>query len=333
MDHIASCFDISVDAEIAMECAPALLTKEKVDELMAIGFNRVSLGIQDFHMDVLNAVNRKPPIRPIEQIIDQFRDAGVKGLNLDLIYGLPLQTVDSFAENLERINELRPDRLATFSYAHVPWVMPHQKAMERHGLPDADAKMKMLTHAIGYMKTIGYESIGMDHYALPHDTLAIAKKTHTLHRNFQGYCPGGLTGQVYAIGASAISQLHGAYSQNVRSSEEYCKKIEEDGFATFRGYELSDREVASRDLITELMCNSEVDLELIAQRNNLDVNQLLEQSEWNEEKTAGFVADGLMTLNGSKISIHEKGHLFVRNIAMAFDPALEDSQHKFSKTV
>lgn len=333
MNHISDHFTITETAEIAMECAPALLTEEKVRELLEIGFNRVSLGIQDFHPEVLKAVNRKPPCRPIEDIIAQFRAGGVKGLNLDLIYGLPFQTVESFLENLERINELRPDRLATFSYAHVPWAMPHQKALDRYTLPHAELKMEMLVAGIDFMKNIGYEGIGMDHYALPHDTLAVAKRTHTLHRNFQGYCPGGLTGQVYAFGASAISQLHDSYAQNVRNSEDYCQAIETTGFATFRGYELSALEMLSRDLITEIMCNAVVDLKVVAARHNLSVAELLEKSGWTEEKTAGFVKDGLMRFDGEVLEVNESGHLFVRNIAMAFDPALEVAEGKFSRTI
>ena len=175
-------------AEIAIECSPAYLEFSSIDQLAEMGFNRMSLGIQDFRDDVLEVVNRRAPKHPVKEVVNYMRTKGFKGINLDFIYGLPLQTIESFSETVKKALEIKPDRMVTFSYAHVPSVKEAQKELEKIGLPDAKVKMAMLVTTIGQMQEAGYIPIGIDHFARPDDELAKAFLNKKLHRNFQGYC-------------------------------------------------------------------------------------------------------------------------------------------------
>ncbi len=326
-------FCIAEKCEIAIECAPAYLGESQVKALAEAGFNRISLGIQDFHDDVLNAVNRKPSRLPLDELVQLIRDKGFESINFDLIYGLPLQTVASFKENIAKAIVLRPDRLATFSYAHVPWAMPHQQELEKFTLPTAQEKMQMLLTALNDLSEAGYCSIGMDHYALPGDPLAIAQKEYRLHRNFQGYCTADSTGQVYAFGASAISQMYQAYSQNFRDVEHYCDSIEGSGFATFRGYTLNQNEIVCRRVINEIMCNGLADFQQIAEEFDSIPDEILDICGFKQEKIEEFTEDELLDFSGYILRVTPRGMLVVRNIAMAFDPELKIGKNQFSKTV
>lgn len=238
MDYIKSIFILDKNAEIAMECSPAYLEFSHIDQLSEMGFNRVSLGIQDFREDVLKAVNRQAPRHSVKDLVNYLHIKGFRGINLDFIYGLPLQTIKSFSETLEKAIEIRPDRIVTFSYAHVPWVKQAQKQLEKIGLPGADEKMEMYLNGIEQMQKAGYTFLGIDHFVLPDDDLALAYKNKKLHRNFQGYCTLETTGQVYGFGSSSISQLWGAYAQNFKDFPKYIELIEKNGYAIERGYKL-----------------------------------------------------------------------------------------------
>ena len=205
-------FDFSKNYEMAIECNPAHLEFRHIELLKKFGFNRISVGIQDFRNDVLDAINRKPSKRPIEEIIKKIQDEGFTGTNLDLVYGLPLQTVDSFKKTVDKAISLNTDRIVTFSYAHVPSVIPRQKVLENIGFPTSDEKALMYENSYNQLIKAGYVSIGMDHYSKPNDEFALALNQKKLHRNFQGYCTLETTGQVYGFGASSISQLDSAYS-------------------------------------------------------------------------------------------------------------------------
>ena len=333
MDLFRSKFTLAENCEVAIECSPAYLKRPQVEALAAMGFNRISLGIQDFHEKVLNAVNRQPSFLPIEELLGIIRENGFGSINLDLIYGLPLQNIDSFGENLDKVLELKPDRIATFSYAHVPWAMPNQKALDKYRMPSPDEKMAMLKLALKRLTEGGYVSIGMDHYALPTDSLAIALKNHKLHRNFQGYCTAKTTGQVYAFGASAISQMRGAYAQNVRGMEEYCQAIEKDGYAVFRGFKLTEAQIITRNVINEIMCNGLVDFDELGELYGKSGNDILQICQFSDEKVKEFIEDDLMTFDGKVLKVTPTGMLVVRVIAMAFDPELKVTENRFSKTV
>ena len=333
MDHIRSIFTISEKAEIAMECSPAYLEFSDIDELAEMGFNRMSLGIQDFREDVLKVVNRMGPKHPVNEIVDYLRVKGFRGINLDFIYGLPLQTPESFTETLKQAIEIRPDRIVTFSYAHVPWVKKAQKQLEKIGLPTPEEKMEMLVNSIAQLEEAGYISIGIDHFVLPDDDLAIAFQEKKLHRNFQGYCTLETTGQVYGFGASSIGQFWGAYAQNIKEFPKYIEAIEETGYAIERGYKLTRDEQIIRTIVNNIMCNGVMVFEEIAGQFQLTTQDIKELVKFDQSNFEDFILDDLMVLNDSQITVLDKGFIFARNIAMALDPAYNQTENIYSKTV
>jgi len=333
MNHIRSIFTIASKAEIAMECSPAYLEFSDIDELAEMGFNRMSLGIQDFREDVLKIVNRMGPKHPVQDIVAYLRTKGFRGINLDFIYGLPLQTAESFKETLKQAIAIRPDRIVTFSYAHVPWVKKAQKILEKTGLPGPEEKMEMLINTIAQLEEAGYISIGIDHFVLPDDDLAIAYQEKKLHRNFQGYCTLETTGQVYGFGASAIGQFWGAYAQNIKEFPKYIEAIESTGYAIERGYKLNNEEQIIRTIVNNIMCNGVLNFDEVAAQFKLSAQDIKNLVRFNPQNFSDFIADGLMELNGDQIRVHEKGFIFARNIAMALDPAFNQEENIYSKTV
>jgi oxygen-independent coproporphyrinogen-3 oxidase len=333
MDWIRLHFVLDDKAEIAMECSPAYLDYSHIDQLAEMGFNRISLGIQDFREDVLKVVNREAPRHPVKEIVDYLRTKGFRGINLDFIYGLPMQTLESFRKTIEQAIAIRPDRLVTFSYAHVPWVKAAQKQLETIGLPDANDKMNMFLQASSQLVEAGYCAIGIDHFTLPDDDLTSAFKNKQLHRNFQGYCTRETTGQVYAFGASSISQLWGAYAQNHKDITKYMDAVEATGFAIERGYRLTGDEQLVRSVINRIMCNGLLHLDEVAQEFGLSVEEVKKLVAFDPAKFEFYITDGLMQLEGNEIRLSDKGFLCARNIAMALDPALKAGEGIYSKTV
>ncbi len=333
MNHIRGIFTIAPKAEIAMECSPAYLEFSDIDELAEMGFNRMSLGIQDFREDVLKIVNRMGPKHPVQDIVAYLRTKGFRGINLDFIYGLPLQTAESFKETLKQAIAIRPDRIVTFSYAHVPWVKKAQKILEKTGLPGPEEKMEMLINTIAQLEEAGYISIGIDHFVLPDDDLAIAYQEKKLHRNFQGYCTLETTGQVYGFGASAIGQFWGAYAQNIKEFPKYIEAIESTGYAIERGYKLNNEEQIIRTIVNNIMCNGVLSFDEVAAQFNLSAQDIKNLVRFNPKNFNDFIVDGLMELKGDQIRVHDKGFIFARNIAMALDPAFNLEENIYSKTV
>lgn len=329
-----STFEFIPDPEIAIEVNPAYLTFEQITGLKKAGFNRFSLGIQDFHTEVLDAVNREKPGMPVEDIIAFLKkDSPKMAVNLDFIYGLPKQTAENFAETILKAIELKPDRLVTFSYAHVPWVSKIQKKLEKKGIPIADEKIKMFEVAFSLLTKNGYEAIGMDHYANAADELSVARKNKQLHRNFQGYCTRRTTGQVYAFGVTGISQLEGVYAQNTKSIDEYISKINQGELTTIKGYSLTKQQVVVREVITELMCNEEIEWSKLGDLLGTSPEEVKSQTTYNAELLREFETDGLITLSEEKIQITPDGQLFIRNVAASFDPLIKEGQTNFSKPV
>lgn len=333
MDVLMSTFTPIENIEIAMECHPAYLELEDIDKLASMGFNRLSLGIQDFNSNVLSLVNRNPAKHKAEVLIDRMRHNIFKGVNIDLIYGLPGQTKDNFIKTIESAIQASPDRLTTFAYAHVPWVKPNQKIIEAAGLPDASQKIAMYAQAHKMLTKLGYVAIGMDHFARPDDELSLALQNNRLHRNFQGYCTREATGQVYGFGATAISQLGGGYFQNLKSTEEYINSINRIGLATWKGYLLSNEDIVRGAVINQLMCNGIIDLDKTAESFKLDITELKTITGYSFDKLKPFVDDLLLKIDGNKIQLLEDGFMVVRNIAMAFDPLLGQSTGQYSKTL
>jgi oxygen-independent coproporphyrinogen-3 oxidase len=326
-------FKFASSYEMAIECNPAHLEFRHIELLKKFGFNRISLGIQDFRDDVLEAINRKPSKHKIEDIVSKIKSEGFTGTNIDLVYGLPLQTVSSFKKTVERAIELQTERLVTFSYAHVPSVLPRQKILEKIGFPNSNEKASMYEDSYKKFVNSGYISIGMDHYSLPEDEFAVALKNKNLHRNFQGYCTRETTGQVYAFGASAISQLSSAYSQNIKNAAQYIKAIEANNLAIFRGYSVTKEQKVIRDVINNLMCNYYVNFNDIADNNEISIKKLYDIIDFSYENFDEFVRDGILEISNDKINVYENGRLFTRNIAMKFDPLVKKNIGTYSKTI
>ncbi|MDR3093706.1 MAG: oxygen-independent coproporphyrinogen III oxidase [Bacteroidales bacterium] len=330
-DHLLSAFSCIDQPEIAIECHPGYLDENYWQSLTEAGFNRFSLGIQDFDEKVLKAVNRRPSLLPVENIIRILRQKNA-GINLDLLYGLPLQTGKSFAKTVARAIELQPDRLVTFSYAHVPWVNQRQLVLEKNGLPAKEEKSRMYETAKEILQQAGYQSIGLDHFVKATDELYAALQNGQLHRNFQGYCTRRTTGQVYAFGVTAISQLSGAYAQNSKNIEDYIEKIET-GFATVKGYRLNEEDRIVRAVIETLMCNYSLNWQELSDRLSISVEKIKQATAYNSALFHTFADDGILTFDEKQMQITPQGTLFVRNIAAALDKRMIHSDKSFSKPV
>jgi oxygen-independent coproporphyrinogen-3 oxidase len=333
MDTLRAVFKFHPEAEIAMECSPAYLTLNDIDTLEKTGFNRISLGVQDFHPEVLEAVNRLPSRLPVDELFKYIREKGFKSINLDLIYGLPKQTPETFAESISKAIALSPDRLVTFSYAHVPWFNKSMEKLEKIGLPTTEEKFRLFGIAYNMLTNSGYLPVGLDHYAKPSDNLSIALREKKLHRNFQGYCTRETTGQVYAFGSSGISQLWNSYSQNIKDYNQYTESIENHGFAVERGYRLNGKDIICREAINSIMCNGYLHFEEMAGQFGITEDELKDILQYSPSKLSEFISDGLVNTDKNGISVSQQGMLIARNIAMAFDPQLETKQGMYSKTI
>ncbi|HPF50664.1 MAG TPA: oxygen-independent coproporphyrinogen III oxidase [Draconibacterium sp.] len=320
--------------EIAIECNPAYLTFDQMDGLKKAGFKRFSLGIQDFDTDVLKAVNREKPGMPVKEIMDYLKNGDPEvAVNLDFIYGLPLQSASSFANAIEKAIELRPDRLVTFSYAHVPWVSPIQKKLDKVGLPESDEKMKMFENGTRLLTENGYHAIGFDHFALENDELTQAYQNKKLHRNFQGYCTRRTTGQVYALGVTSISQLSNVYAQNTKKLSEYIEQAEKGEIPTLKGYRLTKDQMVIREVINELMCNEQIVWSEIGERFKMSGEEVKKSVVYDTAKLNEFEADGLIKLTDEKLEMTDEGLILIRNVAASLDPLLIETTKTFSKSV
>ncbi|WP_205461808.1 oxygen-independent coproporphyrinogen III oxidase [Mangrovibacterium lignilyticum] len=333
MSILTSEFEFIEKPEIAIECNPASLDEKYIADLASFGFNRISMGVQDFREDVLNAVHREVPRLPIEELVRMIKSHKGMSVNLDFIYGLPFQTGESFAKTIAHAIEISPDRLVTFSYAHVPWVKKAQQKLEEFGLPSADEKVKMFETSWAQMKAAGYVPIGLDHYARPEDDMSKALQSRTLHRNFQGYCTRETTGQVYAFGVTGISQLENVYAQNARTVKEYLEHIDKGEILVVKGYSLTPTEKIIRQIINEIMCNQYLSWTKIGERFNQNPEEIKALLNFTSDKLDPFVADNLLEYNNDEIIIYDLGRFVLRNIAAIFDIHVGDPSRKFSKSV
>lgn len=334
MDLIHENFSFIDKPEIAIECHPAMLDENYTRQLVLAGFNRFSLGIQDFKQEVLDNVNRDAPKVPVEEIVGWIKSFENTGVNLDFIYGLPFQNEKSFAETIEKAVEISPDRLVTFSYAHVPWIKKAQKILEKRGLPEANEKLSMFEAGFKILTENGYTPIGLDHYAKDTDDLSIALKNRKLHRNFQGYCTRETTGQVYAFGATGISQLESVYAQNEKKPEKYVELINNGQFTVEKGYHLNTEEKIIRHVINEIMCNEYVSFKETAEKFNMSKEEIKNALNFDEKMFSGFIADQLLKIDSEEnFEVTETGRFFIRNIAAQFDPNLQKETKRFSKAL
>jgi oxygen-independent coproporphyrinogen-3 oxidase len=324
-------FKFSADIEAGVEIDPRRLTRDHVVALREVGFNRASLGVQDFEPAVQEAVHRIQPREMTQQTIDWLREMNFASINLDLIYGLPHQTVDSFNRTLDIVLAMQPDRLAVFSYAHVPWVKPAQKILEQKVLPTPEVKLQLLKNVIERLtENERYTYIGMDHFARAKDELVIAQRNKTLQRNFQGYSTHG-NADIYAFGMSAISQIPDAYWQNEKDLLKYYAALDAGKVPLSRGYVVSDEDKIRRDTIMRVMCDLGLDYAAMSQRLGINFASHFEREI---ESLAGFEADGLVRRSDTGLQVTDTGRLFIRNIAMRFDNTLVDGgERKHSKTI
>ncbi|MCG3148268.1 MAG: Oxygen-independent coproporphyrinogen III oxidase [Verrucomicrobiae bacterium] len=327
---IHSNFNVSPDVEASVEVDPRRLQREHVTALLEIGVNRASLGVQDNNPEVQKAVHRIQPFAMTEQVSDWLRETGFRSLNIDLIYGLPFQTAESFEKTLNEILTLSPDRFAVFSYAHVPWIKPHQKILKDDVLPTAETKLELLKTTIETLTTVGYDYIGMDHFAKSTDELAVAQRQKTLQRNFQGYSTHG-GADIYAFGMSAISQADGVYWQNEKELPDYYRELDAGKLPLHKGYLMTDDDKIRRQTIMRLMCDLSLDYPAMSQKLGINftdyfVNELASLSD--------LEADGLLQRSPTGLTITDLGRLLIRNIAMRFDAYLaQEKERRYSRTI
>lgn len=329
-EEIVKRFPIDEDAEISIELDPRYLTDEQIKTIKETGFNRVSLGIQDLDPKVQRAVNRIQPYELIKEKIEKLREAGFESINVDLIYGLPYQTRKSFEETVEKVIELNPDRVATYSFAYIPDVKSHQQLLPRESLPSAEEKLRILEMIIDKFQSAGYVYIGMDHFAKPHDELAVAQRKGELWRNFQGYTTKRGV-ELLGFGATSIGMLYDSYFQNFKTLREYNNAVDKGEIPILRGYILNEDDFIRREVIMDIMCNLGVDFKKIESEFNINFKDYfgkeLEELKEMEE-------DGLIKIEEEKIRILPVGRLLIRNIAMVFDAHLRKKKElKFSRTI
>lgn len=325
-------FNFSDDIEASVEIDPRGLTEEHVAAFRECGFTRMSMGVQDFELKVQKAINRVQSEETTRAAVDWARKHGFGSVNLDLIYGLPHQTPETFAVTLAKVIDISPDRLAIFNYAHVPWLKKHQVLIEPDDLPAADVRIELLRMTIETLTAAGYQYIGMDHFAKSTDELAIAQNEKTLYRNFQGYSTRAGC-DVYAFGMSAISQFENIYAQNVKTVPEYFERVDAGRAATHVGYRMTEDDHIRKETIMQLMCHLSIDKAAVGSRFGIDFDTYFAA---DLPKLAQFVDDGLLEVTPSHIRVARQGKLIVRNIAMCFDAYLEQmtaARPVFSKTV
>jgi len=322
-------FEFAPDAEIGLEVDPRETTSEHLKTLQELGFNRLSMGIQDFDARVQKAVNRIQTEEMTRGVIEEARSRGFQSISVDLIYGLPHQTEASFGKTVEKILALAPDRIALFNFAYLPKMIRHQKAIHAEELPSSREKLAILRSAIAAFTGAGYRYIGMDHFAKPGDELCRAQEAGTLYRNFQGYTTHAGC-DLHAFGVSAISQVGRTYAQNQKNIHDYEKAILGDGLATQRGIRLSDDDMVRRDVIMRLMCDFAIDKSAFSERHGIDFDSCFDDAL---KKMKPMEADGLIACNGSKMEVTPVGRLLVRNICMLFDAYLGVSEREFSRTI
>jgi len=329
---VRSRFTFSPDAEIGIEIDPRVTSREHLETLRRLGFNRLSMGIQDFHADVQKAIHRIQPFELTRDLLLAARDLGFDSINVDLIYGLPFQTPERFAHTVDQILQLAPDRVALFSYAHVPWLKKQQGSFAVH-LPEGLQKFEIFRTGLLQFLDAGYLYIGMDHFAKPGDELAISQQQRTLHRNFQGYTTKA-GADLYGMGVTAISGIQNAYAQNQRELPQWEKAVAERGIATMRGYHLSQDDRLRRAVIGRLLCHTMVFKDEIAREFGVDFDRYFAGELARLESPRD---DGLVLLEPGSIRATWLGRIFIRNLAMVFDPYLEKQQLAakplFSKTL
>lgn len=324
-------FELLPGAEVALEIDPTVTSTEQLALLRGLGFNRVSMGVQDFTEEVQREVGRVQTVEQTARLLRYARRLGYRGINIDLIYGLPRQRPETFARTLDEVLALQPDRVAVFGYAHVPWMRPNQRRFDPATIPDPVARFRLFSLALQRFLRAGYLQIGMDHFARPDDELAQARLQRRLKRNFQGYTvlPDS---DILAFGITGISEVQGLYAQNLKPLAHYYRAVEAGRLPVERGRKMTDEDYLRREVIHGVMCNFHVDLQQVCAPRGIDAEKHFSQelSELGEAEE-----QGLLRRRGTELELTPLGRILVRNVAMVFDPYLrrKKSGQTFSKTI
>ncbi len=332
-DYVGQRFEILPDAKKAIEIDPRVTTHEHVDTLARMGFNRLSMGVQDFDPIVQEAIGRGQDAESTQRLFVYCRRHGFDSINLDLIYGLPHQTVSSFAETVAAVPTLMPDRLALYSYAHVPWIRGNQKKMDTDALPSRETKLQLFELARAMFVENGYQQIGMDHFALQDDEMARARCQHELYRNFMGYTV-KRSSTLMGFGISSIGEVGGAFIQNAKKLSTYYAMLDRGELPVEKGYELSEDDSVRRSVILSLMCNLYVDFAQVEAMFGIRFREYF--SLELEELRDGPALDSLVVIDEKDIAVTAVGQLFLRNICMIFDRYLREKPPEkpmYSRTV
>lgn len=324
-------FDFADDAEISIEIDPREIELDMLDHLRAEGFNRVSIGVQDFNKEVQQLVNREQDEAFIFALVERAKQLGFRSTNLDLIYGLPKQNQERFAETLKQVLTMKPGRLSVFNYAHMPKLFAAQRKIHDADLPGANEKLAILQDTIATLTGAGYQFIGMDHFALPDDELAVAQRNGVLHRNFQGYTTQGDC-DLLGLGVSAISMIGDCYAQNQKELKKYYASVDEQREALWKGVSLDADDLLRREVIKSLICNFQLDMQDIEQRFGVEFKIYFAEDIGLLQT---FINDELVTVDERYIQVTLKGRLLIRNICMCFDKYLRDRarQQQFSRVI
>lgn len=316
--------------EYSIEIDPREVTGETIKLLRELGFNRMSLGVQDFDEKVQKAVNRLQTEAETLAALQNARDEGFKSVSIDLIYGLPFQSAASFSKTLDRILAVDPDRLSVFNYAHLPTMFPPQRRINEADLPEAGEKLEILQMTNERLEQAGYVYIGMDHFAKPDDELAVAQREGQLYRNFQGYSTHADC-DLIGLGVTSIGKVGDSYSQNMRTMDEYCEAIDAGRLPIYRGVELDQDDLLRRGVITELMCNFFINKQSINDKYSIDFDGYFEREQ---SDFAQLAQDGLISVEGDEIQVQPAGRFLIRNVCMVFDKYLRQSkEQRFSKVI
>jgi oxygen-independent coproporphyrinogen-3 oxidase len=333
IDAIAERFPLADPSrrEFSIEVDPRTVDRGRIAGLAELGFNRLSLGVQDFDDDVQKAINRIQGIEDTADVVAEARARGFHSVNLDLMYGLPLQTPAKLARTLDAVMAIRPDRIALYNYAHMPQMFRIQRQIREDMLPPADVKLTLLIEAMERLARDGYQYIGMDHFALPDDELARAARDGTLHRNFQGYATRPDL-DLIGLGASSIGQIGDAYMQNKRDPQGHAEALAAGRLPIWRGVELSADDRLRRDVIQAVMCRGRVDFAAIETRHGIVFRQYFADALMALQP---LVDDGLVTIGRDELAVTERGRFFLRNVAMPFDAYLAEArgERRFSRVI
>ena len=324
-------FTLAPGGEYSIEVDPRTVDAARLDTLAELGFNRLSFGVQDFDPEVQKAVHRVQPVEQVFALVEAARERGFDSINVDLIYGLPRQSPESFDRTLAQVNALRPDRIALYAYAHLPERFKPQRRIAVVELPSAAAKVSMLSRSLQAFHKAGYVYVGMDHFALPQDALAVAKRQGRLHRNFQGYSTQPDC-DLIGLGVSAIGRFGATYSQNAKTMEEYCDFLDQGRFPVVRGLALTRDDVVRRAVIMALMCQGQLEFDAIEGAHLLDFRSYFAKEL---EDLQPLADQGLVQVDATSIEVTPQGWFFVRAVAMVFDRYLQSdrTRARFSKII